>query len=171
MRHPLTNQQELRQQGSAAVIAIALLGILSMLASSALQTALAETRLINSLLVAGSTFELAELGIASGLQLATNSPGQLPDTEPLTLPPLQADVFGRLETTIVATDTDNLCPQMSPLPAERLHFEIRATAAVENPVNGTHVQGFYICRELCTNNCIGAESLPVKSYWTIRDNT
>jgi hypothetical protein len=158
------------QRGSTIAIILMLLGILSLLATNALRTAIAETRLIDTLLVAGSTFQLAELGIASGLQFAIDNPAELPVTDALTLPPLQVDVFGRVQTSLVAVGTDNLCPELEPVPAQRLHFEIRATAVVDNPVNGTHVQGFYICRELCTEACIGAEILPVKSYWTVHDH-
>jgi type II secretory pathway pseudopilin PulG len=169
MRYNKHNNTHKQQHGSVLVVALILLGILSLLASSALRTAIAETRLINALLVAGSTFELAELGIASGLRLAVQAPAELPVTEPIVLPPLQADVFGRVETSVMPTGVDNLCPELAPLDAERLHYEIHATAVTDNPVNGTHVQGFYICRELCTAACIGAESMPVKSYWTMHD--
>ena len=71
--------------------------------------------------------------------------------------------------SIASTAADNACPALAPLSAERLHFEIRATAISNLRTQTTHVQGFHICRETCSDACLGVESAPVKSYWTIDD--
>jgi len=143
-----------------------LLTILSLLAANALRTATAEAQLTDSLLVTGRAFELGERGIAAGLHYAYENPASLTTELPLALRLAGPGADDTVEVSLAHTALDDFCPAMSVLPVERLHFEIRATVHVEL-LRQTHVQGFYVCREICPGSCTGIESLPVKSYWTV----
>ncbi|MDP6437437.1 MAG: hypothetical protein QF790_02485 [Gammaproteobacteria bacterium] len=155
-----------RPTGSALPIVLMLLTILSLFAANALRTATAEARLTDSLLVADRAFELGERGIAAGLRYAFENPANLTTGLPLALRLAGPDADDTVEVSLAHTVLDNYCPAMSVSPVERLHFEIRAMVHVEL-LRQTHVQGFYICREICPGPCTGIESLPVRSYWTV----
>ncbi len=138
-------------------------------ALAALRSAASETRLTGTLLAANTAFALAELGIAAGMHTALTEPARLPDSGPLTLPPQTIAGMGSVSVLIQPTASDNACPALAPLPAVRRHFEIRATSVADHSVRTTHVQGFYVCRELCaTAGCVALELLPVRSYWQAR---
>ena len=163
-----------RAIGSALPIVLMLLMILSLLAANALRTAIAESRLIDSLLVAGQVFETAEPGIMAGLRFAYENPSGLPTDLPTDLPVTLSIVNpnrrGTVEATLSHTAIDNYCPMMDVLPVERLHYEIHSVASVDDLLRQTHIQGFYICREVCPGPCTGIESFPVESYWTVHDD-
>jgi hypothetical protein len=157
------------ERGAALPATLMLIAAASLTALSALRSAATEARLIGSLRAASSAFNLAEQGIAAGLQLAHANTALLPDSAPLTLPVHTIAGVGSVTTLIQPGTHDNHCPTLAPLPAVRSHFEIRATGTADPGARTTHVQGFYVCREICTGaDCIAVELPPVRSYWQQR---
>ena len=154
------------ERGAALPATLLLIAAASLTALSALRSAATEARLIGSLSAASSAFALAEQGVAAGLQLAQANPALLPDSTPLLLPAQTITGLGSVTALIQPGTRDNYCPGLAPLPAVRSHFEIRATATADLGARTTHVQGFYVCREVCTGaDCIAVELAPVRSYW------
>jgi hypothetical protein len=166
----MVNSEPAREISGAALPAtLLLIAAASMTALSALRAAATEARLIGSLHATSSAFALAEQGIAAGLQFAQANPALLPDSTPLALPVHVITGTGSVTTLIQPGVRDNHCPALAPLPAVRSHFEIRATGAADPGARTTHVQGFYVCREICTAaDCIAVELAPVRSYWQQR---
>jgi hypothetical protein len=164
MRHRIHKQ---RSQGSALPICLILTGILSILAISALRSATAEARLSRSVLDASQAFSLAERGVVTALAFARTQPEKLSSTMPVAVPVTQPALPGHsIAVEIEASGIDDHCPMFTN--SERQHYEIYSTGMAGMGAIRTHVQGFYICRELCADeNCIGAEISPVPSYWTI----
>jgi hypothetical protein len=164
MRHLIHKQ---RSQGSALPICLILTGILSILAISALRSATAEARLSISVLAASQAFSLAERGVITALAFARTQPEKLSLTMPVVVPVPQPALPGHsIDVEIEASGNDNHCPMFAN--SERQHYEVYSTGIAGMSAIRTHVQGFYICRELCAEeNCIGTELSPVPSYWTI----
>jgi hypothetical protein len=164
MRHRIHKQ---RSQGSALPICLILTGILSILAISALRSATAEARLSRSVLDASQAFSLAERGVVTALAFARTQPENLSLSMPVAVPVTQPALPGHsIAVEIEASGIDDHCPMFTN--SERQHYEIYSTGMAGMGAIRTHVQGFYICRELCADeNCIGAEISPVPSYWTI----
>jgi len=157
------------ERGAALPATLLLVAAASLTALSALRSAATEARLIGSLHAASSAFALAEQGITAGLQFAQANPALLPDSTPLALPVQVITGTGSVTTLIQPGTRDNHCPALAPLPAVRSHFEIRATGTADPGPRTTHVQGFYVCREICTGtDCIAVELAPVRSYWQQR---
>jgi hypothetical protein len=156
-------------RGATLPVALLLLIAATLSALAALRSAASETQLTGTLFAAHRAFALAERGIAAGLDTARTDPARLPTAAPLVLPSLDIAGMGRVDIVIQPGQVDDLCPALAPLPAERWHYEIRATASDIGSIRTTHVQGFYICRELCTTaDCVAAELRPVRSYWHAR---
>jgi hypothetical protein len=152
--------------GATLPAVLLLLAAAMLTALAALRSAASETRLTGTLLNSYSAFALAELGIAAGLQTAVMNPAALSATNTLTLSPQSVNGLGRYTTLIRPAGRDDFCPALAPLPANRMHFEIVATGDANDSITTTHVQGFYICSELCTTaDCVAAEMPPVRSYW------
>lgn len=157
-------------RGSAMTICLILTGLLGLLAVNALRSATTEARLSLSALRAHQAFTLAERGIAAALRHAEQHPGRLPaPKDKITVPATEpTDLGDSLAILITATDSDTQCPEYTT--GERRHYEIRSVARAGTGARRTHLQGFYICRELCAGDgCLAAESLPVRSYWTIAE--
>lgn len=166
----IVNSGESRIENGAALPAtLLLIAAASLTALSALRSAATEARLIGSLRAGSAAFALAEQGIAAGLQLAQANPALLPDSTPLILPAQTVAGMGSVAVFIQPGTRDNHCPALAPLPAVRAHFEIRATGTVDPGARTTHIQGFYVCREICSGaGCIAVELAPVRSYWQQR---
>ena len=164
MRHLIHKQ---RSRGSALPICLILTGILSILAISALRSATAEARLSRSVLAASQAFSLAERGVITALAFARTQPEKLSLTMPVAVPVPQPALPGHsIDVEIEAIGKDNHCPTFAN--SERQHYEVYSTGIAGMSAIRTHVQGFYICRELCAEeSCIGTELSPVPSYWTI----
>lgn len=157
-----------RLNGSVLPTVLMLLSILSLLAVNTLRTATVEAQLTDSLLLAGRAFESAELGIAAGMRFAINNPARLANELPLSLRVSDPAANNDIEVTLIHTAVDNYCSEMHEKPVERIHYEIRSEVAL-GALRRSHVQGFYICRNICAAWCTGIETPPVKSYWTVRD--
>jgi hypothetical protein len=84
----------------------------------------------------------------------------------MSLSPVTAAGAGHASTHIVALGSDADCPALAPLPAIRRHYEIHATGYADRGAVATHVQGFYVCAEVCAiTYCEVAEQRPVAAYW------
>ncbi len=162
-----------QMRGSALPICLMLSGILSILAVSALRSATAEARLGVSVLAAHQAFYLAQRGSTTALSYAIRLPENLPAPQsiPLIIPVAQPSIPGHsIETEIAAIGTDAVCPYLSDdavLNIERQHYEIRSMGRASTSATRIHIQGFYICHEICSGiGCIGTVTRPVPSYWT-----
>lgn len=165
--HATANRWHAR--GATLPATLLLIAAATLTALAAVHSAASETRLTGTVLSASTAFALAELGIAAGMQTALTDPARLPDSGTLTLPSQTITGMGNVSVSIQPGASDNYCPALAPLPATRRHFEIRATGSADHSVRTTHVQGFYVCRELCTSaDCVALELLPVRSYWQER---
>ena len=160
-------------RGSALPICLMLSGILGILAVSALRSATAEARLGVSVLAAHQAFNLAQRGSTTALGYAMRQPENLPALQsiPLNISVAQPAIQGHsIETEIAAIGADAECPYLrndADLNVERQHYEIRSTGRAGKSATRIHVQGFYICHEICSGNgCIGTVTPPVPSYWT-----
>ncbi|MCP4091007.1 MAG: hypothetical protein GY746_14635 [Gammaproteobacteria bacterium] len=164
MRHPRNKRQH---QGSTLPICLILTGILNILAINALRSATTEARLGISAQDFSRAFHLAERGVVTALAFARTQPENLPLSLPVTIPITQPTLPDHsIDITIKATGNDGHCPLFTV--GERQHYEIYATGIAGMGATRTHIQGFYICRELCTGeNCINAEAAPIPSYWTV----
>jgi len=156
-------------RGAALPATLLLIAAASLTAFAALRSAATEARLAGTLRSAATAFALAEQGIATGLEIARTDPALLPDSNLLTLPTQAIAGMGSVSAFIQPGTRDNHCPALAPLPAVRQHFEITATGTADIGVRTTHVQGFYVCREICTTaDCIALELPPIRSYWQQR---
>jgi hypothetical protein len=146
-----------------------LVSILGILAVSALRSATAEARLSASVLAASQAFSLAQNGVVTALAYAKSHPENLSLHNPVIVPVAQpATTDHSITTEIEANGNDPHCPMFSH--GERQHYEIYSTGIAGPGATRTHVQGFYICRELCASeNCIAEETLATPSYWTTFD--
>jgi len=156
------------QSGAVLPVTLAILAATTMLGIGALRAATELARLGTALIAARGAFTGAELGLAAGLDIAANRPAELPVTAALSLPALSLPA-GRVEVTLLPVATDTDCPALAPSAAERSNYEIHATAFAGQAAVTTHVLGFHLCRELCTNpGCIAVESAPAFGYWLAR---
>ncbi len=165
---PLRANQHFAPGQSGATLAAALILVTAgmLLAISALRSATTEAQLGGTLIAAQDAFWLAELGVAAGLSFALNQPADLPEATSLKLTATTSLRHGHTKITIHQNGTDAHCPSLAPLNSVRYHYEIHATGFADRGATSTHVQGFYICSELCTSlYCDIAELPPVKSYW------
>ena len=154
------------QRGVALPAALVIAAATAMLATAALRSATSATELAGTVVAAGDAFRLAELGVAAGLRLARTAPALLPATGQISVAELDAAGAGRVSASIVAVGSDAGCPALTSLPAIRRHYEIHATGHANRGAVATHVQGFFVCAEVCnTAGCEAAEELPVASYW------
>jgi len=168
----INSGQSRSERGATLPATLLLITAASLTALAALQSAATEARLTGILHSASSAFVLAERGISAGLHIAQTEPARLPVTTPLSLPAQAITDMGSVTTLIQPVTSDNHCPALAPLPAVRQHFEIRATGIAANGAQTTHVQGFYVCREICAApDCIALELLPIRSYWQQRQGT
>jgi hypothetical protein len=154
--------------GSALPLCLVLTGLLGLFAVNALRSATTEAKLSLSVLRSHEAFALAEQGILAALRYAEQHAANLP--APNDILPVATTVSVRagesLAVSITATHSDAQCPAF--VTSERMHFEIRSIGRAGAGARRTHVQGFYICRELCeVDDCLAAESSPVPSYWTL----
>jgi len=163
----MRNQAGVRHgKGMTLVATLLLVAAATLSAAAALRSTVSELQLTGTLLAANNAFALAELGLAAGMQKVLADPASLPDAGSLSLPPQEVAGTGSINTVIQAGAHDDHCPALAPLPGIRQHFEIRATGFADRSVSATHVQGFYVCREVCvTTECVALELLPVKAYW------
>lgn len=165
---PLRANQHFAPGQSGATLAAALILVTAgmLLAISALRSATTEAQLGGTLIAAQDAFWLAELGVAAGLSFALNQPADLPAATSLNLAATTSLGHGHTKIAIHQNGTDAHCPSLAPLNSVRYHYEIHATGFADRGATSTHVQGFYICSELCTSlYCDLAELPPVKSYW------
>ena len=154
------------QSGATLAAALILVTAGMLLAISALRSATTEARLSSTLVAAQDAFWLAEQGVASGINFASNRPVDLPELAPLNLPTHTTPGHGRAEIIIYPSGTDTDCPSLAPHDSIRRHYEIQATGVADLGAVSAHVQGFYICSEICTTlYCDIQELPPVKSYW------
>jgi hypothetical protein len=154
------------QNGATLAAALILVTAGMLLAISALRSAITEAQLSSTLIAAQDAFWLAELGVATGMSFALNQPADLPEGTSLKLATTGSPGRGYIKTTIYQNETDSHCPSLAPLNSIRHHYEIHATGVADRGATSTHVQGFYICSEICTSlYCDIAELPPVKSYW------
>jgi Tfp pilus assembly protein PilX len=156
--------------GSALPLCLILTGMLGMFAVNALRSATIEARLTLSVLQTHQAFTLAERGITAALRYAGQHTDNLPAApDRLAVPMTGSSHAGEsLAVSITATHSDTQCPIYAT--AERQHYEIHSVSSVGAGARRTHVQGFYICRELCdVDDCLAAESTPVPSYWTLAE--
>jgi hypothetical protein len=161
-----TNSYSVTMRGSVlpAVMLLTLAG--SMLAISALQSAITETSLGATIGASQDAFMLAELGIESAMAEITRTPTALPSGSPAQLNQLTIANKGRVSTIVHPGPTDDSCALAESAVTERRHFEIHATATADVAAVTTHVLGFYICTEICTTiYCEAAQSRPKRSYW------
>jgi hypothetical protein len=158
------------QHGSALAICLMLVAILGILAISALRSATAEARLGTSVMAASQAFSLAQNGVVTALAYAQTHPENLSVNNPVIVPISQPTTPDHsISTEIVASGSDAQCPMFSH--GERQHYEIYSTGVAGPAATRTHVQGFYICRELCTGaDCLAAETPVILSYWTIAED-
>ncbi len=154
------------QSGATLAAALILVTAGMMLAISALRSAATEAQLGSTLIAAQDAFWLAERGIAAGISFALNQPADLPEASSLNLAATTSLGRGHIKTTIHQNGTDSHCPSLAPLNSVRHHYEIHATGFADRGATSTHIQGFYICSEICTSLYCDIEELPpVKSYW------
>jgi len=161
-----TNSYPATMRGSvlAAVMLLTLAG--SMLAISALQSAITETSLGATIGASQDAFMLAELGIESAMAEIVRTPTALPSVSPAELNKLTIANKGQVSTIVHPGATDGSCTLAESAVTERRHFEIQATATADLAAVTTHVLGIYICTEICpTIYCEAAQSRPKRSYW------
>ncbi|MEJ2139783.1 MAG: hypothetical protein P8Y61_10105 [Gammaproteobacteria bacterium] len=145
------------------IVAVMLLGL------GALRSAATEVITGASISAARDAFWLAEAGIADGLAFAAKRTAELPVAGSISLPPRMVAGTGRIETVIRVTGSDDQCPALDPLEAERYHYEIQATGFADRSAASTHVQGLYICRSTCdSSDCLAVETAPVTTYWSAK---
>ena len=138
----------------------------SMLAISALQSAITETSLGATIGASQNAFMLAELGIESAMAEIERAPTALPSGSPAQLNKLTVANKGQVNTIFRPGATDGSCTLAGSDVTERRHFEIEATATADLAAVTTHVLGIYICTEICTTiYCEAAQSRPKRSYW------
>lgn len=159
--------QQRLYKGSTLPICLILTGIMALLAISALRSATAEARLSISVQNFSQAFYLAERGVATALGFANAQPENLSLSLPVTVPISQPALPDHsIDVEIEAAGNDSHCPMFTN--GQRQHYEIYSTGIAGMGAIRTHIQGFYICRELCTGeSCIGTELPPVPGYWTI----
>jgi hypothetical protein len=172
--------------GSILPLCLVLTGLLGLFAVNALRSATTEAQLSLSVLHSYEAFALAEQGILAALRYAEQHAANLPEpndmltiattvstgaearAEPRAERRSEPRSGKSLAVTITATHSDAQCPAF--VTSERMHFEIRSVGRAGAGARRTHVQGFYICRELCdVEGCLAAESAPVPSYWTLSE--
>ena len=153
--------------GGSVLPAVMLLTIAgSMLAISALQSAITETSLGTTIGASQNAFMLAELGIESAMTEIVRAPTALPSGSPAQLNNLTIANKGQVNTIVRPGATDGSCTLAGSAVTERHHFEIEATATADLAAVTTHVLGIYICTEICTTiYCEAAQSRPKRSYW------
>ena len=154
------------QGGVALPAALVIAAATAMLAAAALRSAVTATEVAGTVVAAEDAFRMAELGVAAGLRLARTSPALLPATGQASVAELDAVGTGRVSASIVALGSDTGCQTLGPAPAIRRHYEIRAIGRADSGAVATHVQGFFVCAEVCdTAYCEVAEEFPVATYW------
>jgi len=154
------------QSGATLAVVMILVSAGMLLAVSALRSATTEAQLSGTLIAAQEAFWLAELGVASGIRFAHARPAELPDSSARELKTHISHRRGYTETVILQNGADNHCPPLAPANAIRRHYEIHATGMAARGAISTHVQGFYVCSEICSAiDCEVPEYPPVKSYW------
>ena len=147
-----------------AVMLLTLAG--SMLAISALQSAITETSLGATISASQDAFMLAELGVESAMAEIVRTPTALPSASPAQLNKLIIANKGQVSTMVFPGATDGSCTFPESAVTERRHFEIHATATADLAAVTTHVLGFYVCTEICTTiDCEAAQSRTTRSYW------
>jgi hypothetical protein len=165
--HRLARTELLRAQAGATLVAVLILvSAGTLLGVSALRSATTEAQLSGTLIAAQDAFWLAELGVAAGMQYAVARPADLPRDAVVDIVIPARPEHGHVETAIHAAGEDTHCPSLAPAEAIRHHYEIHATGYADRGAISTHVQGFYICSEVCTTlGCVVPENPPVRSYW------
>jgi hypothetical protein len=157
------------ESGVVLPTCLLLAGLIGLLGIAALRATATETRSIAAAVDRYRNSLLAEQGLGSGLDFAESSPEHLPVSgETLTLAStatLPSDQ--ELEITISHTGADTECPEYPD--GRRVHYEIVATARLDSGAGRSHVQGFAVCSELCSEpDCIAAVSPARRTYWTYR---
>jgi Tfp pilus assembly protein PilX len=152
--------------GATLATALMLLAVTTLLVLGAVRSATTSAQLGYTLSAADDAFQLAELGLHAGYDAAVERPASLPRSGVSSVATLTEPGKGRVNTNIVSGGTDNHCPTLAPLAAERQHFEIQAVAYAERAAVTTHILGFHICRELCVEpGCLAIETGPQFAYW------
>ena len=155
-----------KQRGTTLAAALVIMAATTLLATAALRAARSAAHVAGAVVAEHDAFRLAELGVAAGMRVARNRPELLPAAGQMSVSPVTAAGAGQASTRIVALGSDADCPALAPLPAIRRHYEIHATGYADRGAVATHVQGFYICAEVCdTAYCEAAEQRPVATYW------
>jgi len=154
------------ESGAALAAVLILVAAGTILGIGALRSATTEAQLSGTLTASRQAHWLAELGVAAGLDFAAARPADLPrDTAINVALPLNLEQ-GRVEATIHSAGEDASCPALAPAAAIRHHYEIHATGYADHGASSTHVQGFFICSEICTTpGCEVPEYPPVRNYW------
>lgn len=155
-------------QGFALTVALFVLALATLLGLQTYRTAVAEARLIRTLLAQQTAADLAQAGTARGLAVVGQNMARLPAPgTSSTLPTLNVPA-GRTDTTVAMLGSDTSCPALASGNVIREHYELRATAVISGTAQAaatTHAQGFYVCRELCAAPCTAVTVAPVRTYW------
>lgn len=162
---PVLSLNYISTRGFSLVPTLLLLTVLSLLALAGHRAAIAEARISQSMAGYQQAFAIASLQLTTGLQLARDEPESLPTTTtPLVLEQI-SNPTAWANATLVHLTQDMHCPDLAPAHAERLHFEIRAHGYASRGAERELIQGFWICREVCSPPCTGIVTGPRISYW------
>ncbi len=131
----------IRSRGSALIVSLVFLVVLTLLGLSTMTTARLDLRMAANAQFANQAFQAAESGI--DLTLATPSLKTLLSTDPASKLEQQHTVGGQNVDTATEYVTDGLAPGFS-IGTPALHFRITSTATAPGGGEAVHVQGFYI---------------------------
>lgn len=160
LHHP-----SVQHQGSALVFALLLLTILTVLAMAMHRAALAEAQIAGSIANQQQAFALAMQQIAAGLLLAQTQPENLPTSIAMPLSRISQGA-AHADAVIESIGQDSHCSGLTA--GERIHYQITSTAQANRGARSQLVQGFWLCRELCTPPCTAVMYAPHRSYWYMR---
>ena len=136
-----------RQRGSALIVAMILLIILTILGLSTMSTSRLELKMATNTQLASTAFQMAESGIESTLDAAALDLQNLPQSQNATPYQLTFNpATGQQIDTSTAYITDsNVVAGNSINNSTALHFRLTSTSTISSgDASAEHVQGFYI---------------------------
>ncbi|MEM7251171.1 MAG: pilus assembly PilX N-terminal domain-containing protein [Pseudomonadota bacterium] len=135
-----------RQRGSALIVSMIFLIILTILGISTMSTSRLELKMANNNQLAATAFQLAESGIESTLDIVADDMQNLPQNEndtPYT-PAAFAQTAGSAATSTSYIMDSNIVAGNSINNSTALHYRMTSTSSVAGGGEAQHVQGFYI---------------------------
>lgn len=134
-----------RQTGSALIVAMIFLVILTILGISTMSTSRLELKMANNNQIAATAFQMAESGIEATLDAAALNLQNLPQSPNATAYVLPLTQTAGTTTTSTNYIMDsNIVAGNSINNSTALHYRTTSTSTVAGGGSATHIQGFYI---------------------------